>query len=481
MPNAQPMKPASVVSLVQRDLWPQWEQERTWLEWVDNWLHLKHERIMLPRSATREIKALRELARTPWLALVVAIRSQNTLVDGYRSPDAPASLAAGSGDAPAESPSSRTWRIWEANDFDARQTAIHRDAYTYGYSYATALPGQLPDGTPMPVLRPVSPRRMLAVYAEPENDDWPMFAMEVRRQPGGRHRLKVYDENFVYLLDHAGGVPTFDEYREHGAGVTPVVRYAHLIDSEGRCGHGGIAELIPTAERINKDDFDRLLAQHFTGWQVRYASGMAAPDSEEEANRKKLKLRQDDFLIAEDPDTKFGVLPGSPLDGLLKAKESDVETLSAVSQTPTHALTGTLINLSAEALAAARAQLDQMLAESKTSLGKSHGQLLRLGAGYLGDAEAAGDYMARVTWQDTSIRSLASAADALGKIAQQLQVPVRALWRLIPGVTKSDVDEWEQIAEGAADPLASLDAKLAAQAAALTGGNGGGGNAGGGL
>jgi hypothetical protein len=308
---------------------------------------------------------------------------------------------------------------------------------------------------------------MYAVYAEPAYDDWPMFAIEVTPQPGGKYALKVYDESFEYRLSTGGGVPDYIDYVQHGAGVVPVVRYAHRLDSEGRCGHGGIAELIPTAERINKTDFDRLLAQHFGSWQVRYATGMAKPDTDEEANATKLRLRQDDFLIAEDDTTKFGTLPPTPLDGLLKAKQEDVQTLSAVSQTPTHALTGTLINLSAEALAAARAQLDQMLAESKASLGKSHGQLLRLGAHYMGDTAAAADFMARPTWQDTSIRSLSAAADALGKVASQLQVPVRALWAMIPGVTKSDVLEWEQIASGQADPFATLDEKLAAQAASL--------------
>jgi hypothetical protein len=71
-----------------------------------------------------------------------------------------------------------------------------------------------------------------------------------------------------------------------------------------------------------------------------------------------------------------------------------------------------------------------------------HDQTLRLGAQLEGDTAAAEDVLAQVTWQDMEIRSMAQAVDALGKAATMLQIPVRALWSRIPGVTKNDVDEW---------------------------------------
>ena len=55
--------------------------------------------------------------------------------------------------------------------------------------------------------------------------------------------------------------------------------------------------------------------------------------------------------------------------------------------------------------------------------------------------------MATVSWADTSTRSLASAADALGKLSTQLGIPPRALWTRIPGVSKTDAAEWTRIAE----------------------------------
>ncbi|WP_237530467.1 hypothetical protein [Streptomyces sp. SID3212] len=45
-------------------------------------------------------------------------------------------------------------------------------------------------------------------------------------------------------------------------------------------------------------------------------------------------------------------------------------------------------------------------------------------------------------------RSLAQAADALGKLReQQLGIPAKGLWRRVPGVTQNEFEDWEQLAE----------------------------------
>src|SRR5690606_22841907 len=210
---------------------------------------------------------------------------------------------------------------------------------------------------------------------------------------------------------------------------------------------GEVEPYISMAQRINKTVYDRLLTQHFNSWKVRTIAGMAAPDTEEDAIQAALELRRQDLLISDDPDTKFGTLPESPLDGFIRATQEDIQTLAAVSQTPAHALTGDLVNLSADALAAARSELDHKIAERKLSFGKSHDQMLRLVAYVEGDTEGAEDFEAHVTWQDSTVRSFSQAADALGKIAAQLEVPPKALWSMIPGVSQLDLEEWDRLAE----------------------------------
>ena len=135
-----------------------------------------------------------------------------------------------------------------------------------------------------------------------------------------------------------------------------------------------------------------------------------------------------------------------------------MEALAAVSQTPAHALTGQLVNLNAEALAAARAPLTQKVWERQTSASVSYARLLRVAASLSGMDALAADPMVRVTWQDMEIRSMSQAVDALGKAATMLGIPKSGLWGRIPGVERSDVQEWERLAEEEkdADPLNSV-------------------------
>lgn len=427
-----PLSPSATQELVKDSLWPQWVREKARLDRIDKWYRWDHEDPKLPRGATHELKTLLELSKTPWLGLVVTTVAQTLFVDGYRSRDAASNAA--------------VWRTWNANDFDHRQTAIHRAALAYGHSYALVTPGQDSEG-PRSVMRGVSPRKMLAVYAEPESDDWPMYAMRTAPQKDG-WAVRLYDEQFVYFLSvDTSGNPTFIEWREHGAGVCPVVRYANDLDLDGRTP-GEVEPLIPLAARIDKTSYDRMLTQHYNSWKVRTISGLSEfADTEEEANRKKLKLRQDDILVAEDSDTKFGTLDETPLDGFISAYNSDVGSLAALGQVPATAFTpGAIANLSADAIAELRAGLNQKSFERRTSFGKSHSQALRLAAALEGDTSSANDHEARPSWQDTSVRSMSQAVDALGKAATMLGVPPEALWSRIPGVTKTDVDEWTTLA-----------------------------------
>lgn len=445
-----PLSAQSVAEVARDQLFPLWKKERERLDRVDRWLRWDPEDPQLPRQATLEMRALVELARTPWLWLVVSTVAQALYVDGYRTPE--------SGD------NARAWEAWQRNDYDARQVQIHRAAVGYGYAFSTILPGTRPDGGPGAVMRGVSPRKMQAVYADPVEDDWPVYAIRVEKV-GDTFHVRVYDDEDEHFLTTAnpGDRWAYVRSRRHGVGVCPVVRYANSLDLDGRTD-GEVEPYIPLAKRINKTAFDRLMTQHFSSWKVRTVAGMAEPDTEEDANRKKLQLRQDDLLVAEDPDTKFGTLPETPLDGFIRAFEADVKALAASSQTPTHALTGDLINLNAEALAAARAELDRKIYERQVSFGKSHDQMLRTAAFLEEDTAGAEDFTAHVTWQDTSIRSMSQAVDALGKAAQMLGVPPKALWSRIPGVTKLDVDEWEAMAaEG--DGIARLLEQFAAPAA----------------
>jgi hypothetical protein len=426
------LRPKAVQETVHDLLFPAFKKERERLDRIDKWWRWDHESPHSPRYATREYKELAGRSQSPWLGLIVSSVVQHLYVDDFRRSE--------------DNQSAEQWAWWQANGMDSRQTAIHRAAIAYGLAYATVLPGEDDLGNDMPVIRGISPRRMIALYGEPEYDDWPRLALrgdpaKVDDQMGWA--LRVYDDTSVYYLncDAGGDGVTFIERRDHNLGLCPVVRYTNQRDLEGRAP-GEVEPYIPLAARIDQTTFDRLVVQRFASWKVRTVAGMSMAETVDATGatpeQVKLNLKISDFLMSDNENTKFGTLDETPLEGFVKAKEADIKELASVSQTPAHELLGVMANLSAEAIAAGRASFDSKVEERRVDLGESHEQTLRLSSWVKGDKDGFLDRSAQVRWRDTSIRSLAQAADAITKLKDIL--PVEMCLEKLPDFTRQDVD-----------------------------------------
>jgi hypothetical protein len=72
------------------------------------------------------------------------------------------------------------------------------------------MPGQDHEGK-RSVLRGVSPRRMYAVYADPAEDDWPLYAIQVEVAPKGGYLVKLIDDDDVHYIgmDSTGAKPEY--------------------------------------------------------------------------------------------------------------------------------------------------------------------------------------------------------------------------------------------------------------------------------
>lgn len=426
---------ADALEVVHDRLFPLYTDQRAQLDVVDSWYRWDHEQPKLPRRASQEHKWLAELARTPWLNTVVTTVAQALYSTGIKlTVDAPS-----------------PWRTWQANDFDMRQTAIHRAALAYGVAFNVVTPGEDANG-PRSVMRGVSPRRMVAVYADAAEDDWPIFAGRFEKASATEYLVRLYDEEAVYFVqvNAQGEEPEFIEYREHNAGVCPVVRYTNMLDLDGRTD-GEVSPLIPLAKRINKTDYDRLLAQHFNSWKVRVISGIdvqsgpgaarEGEDSATAADRALTRLQQNDIITLKDPQSRASTLDETSLDGFIKSRDSDVEALAAIAQLPITAFNGGVSNISADTLVELRAGLNQKVYERQVSFGKSHAQSLRLAAALEGNPEAANDYDAKMEWKDTRVRSWGQTVDALGKAATMLGVDPQELWEELPWLDQTDLED----------------------------------------
>lgn len=421
------------------------ESEQVRLERIANYMSGKHSSVYVPRGARAEYRWLIERAKVAILPLIVTVVAQNLYVDGYRP--------AGSDN------NAEPWKVWQANRMDARQHGVHRAALTYGASYVVVTPG-----SPVPVITPFSPRRLTALYADPVNDEWPIFAVEDRLEntaKGQRRVVRVYDDQARYTLTAAADGSALqldgpDAVQEHKLGVCPVVRFINSDDLDGDGVIGEVEPLIDAQDQLNMTTFNLLMAQQYAAFRQRWVTGMAPPLDEADNPVEPFRSRVDGLFVAEDADTKFGEFQATDLKGYLDSREATIRHIATLSQVPPYHLLGHMVNLSAEALAAARDGLDRKTGERQALFGEAWEQTLRLAALAAGDSTSWQDTAAQVVWRDTSARSLAQTVDALGKLVTMLGVPPQELWEKIPGVTQTDVERWK-LAAHEGDAIARMN------------------------
>ncbi|MFI0985033.1 phage portal protein [Streptomyces exfoliatus] len=418
---------------------------------IDDYLHGRHDDPYMPAMADDEYRLLAKRAVSNWLPLLVSTPTQALYVDGYRAGDEDRQRS-------ATDLTSPQWEHWQRSRLDARQSAVYKGALTYGHSFT--LTERVRDAV---LTKGLSALRTAALYEDPANDDTPHAALTVTAWPSGESvgTARMWDSRSEYAvtfksLDDADGVRV-GKGRRHGASECPVTRFAASVDLEGRTV-GAVEPMIPLQNRINQTIFDLLIAQTYASVKVRTVSGMAPPVQrnpdtgeivyDEQGNPIPLAINHNAkrFLFAEDPDVKFGSLDETPLGGFIESIDMSIRHLSAIAQVPPHHLLGQIANLSAEALQAAETALSRKIQEFRTVFGEAWERVFRLAAELEG-AAGADDFKGEVIWRDMEQRSLAQAADALGKLREQLGIPAKGLWKRVPQVTQTELDEWDELAE----------------------------------
>lgn len=404
---------------------------------------------VIPSAAPAEVKEMARIARVNVCDIVVGSLAQSLFVDGFRA------TTRASDNLPA-------WDAWQANRLDRWQSGVHRPGLAYGASYASVLPGDR-----SPAVRGLSPRRMTAMYGE--DPDWPVSALE--RIDSRAFRL--FEEGEVHNVgeNEQGELVHIDSTR-HGLSVPPVVRFLDEVDYDAddeppadpqhglvhdEVVLGQVAPLMKLQDQIDMTTFGLLVAQHYSAFRQRYVMGWVA-----ESETQKMQAAASQLWTFEDSpeDIKLGEFSETNLDGYIKSREAALKYAATLSKTPVHELIGEMVNLSAEALAAAEAGRDRKIDERQNGFGESWEQVFELVGIYTGQQVPVDS---QVRWRDTSARAFGAIVDGLGKLADQLQVPRRALWERIPGVTDQDIQRWESMAaEG--DAFSDLERLLDRQA-----------------
>lgn len=425
---------------------------------IEDYYQGRHELPYTPVNADSEYRQLARKACTNWCDVLVTTPAQALYVDNYRRGGSDVS-----GDNMlSELTDSPEWLAWQNSRGASRQHIIHSEALKFGTGYV--LNNLTPSGNP--VWRGLSPFRTVTLYDDPAFDIDPIAAVYVKRwakdDPDGVGQIIFWDDELRYDLTYKEGsdIRVVGEPKPHGASSCPVTRFYPFCDSEGNTW-GVIERLFDVQDRINQTIFDLLVMQTYNSFEVRTATGMAPPvkrrmnedgeyevvlDSDGNPVPDRIELNASRFLVAEDPDVKFGSLPGGSLDGVIASAELAIRHLAALSQTPPHFLLGQIANVSAEALEAAETALARKVGIFRSTFGESWERVFRLAAEMAGE-DVDDNYTGEVIWRDLGASSLAQSADALGKFAESLGVPRRGLWSRVPGVSRAELVTWDKLLE----------------------------------
>lgn len=434
----------------------------------------------MPAKASAEYKLLAKRAITNVMTFIENTPAQAMYVDQFRrgAGDTGSTKAVDAKTAAVQP----EWLHWQKSSLDSRQHAVYRGAFRFGHSFV------LTEKTKRGVIsKGLSALKTAAIFEDPANDLDPLWAITVTAWPKskdepGKARLFSQTDEYPVTFESLSDAKTISvgTKKAHGAKENPVTRFAAAVDLEGRTV-GIVEPMIELQDRINQTVFDLLIVQSFASFKVRTISGMLPPvkmkpvyediDGTQEVvdwvpeldeNGKQIPENIDvsamRFLFAEDHETRFGTLDETPLDGFIKAIELGFRQMAALSQTPPHHILGEIANLSAEALQAAETALQRRIAQFQSSFGESWERVFRVAA-QIGGFDGAEDFSGEVIWRDMEQRSIAQYGDALGKFADSLEIPKRGLWRRVPGVTATELEQWEELADDA-DAQAALASSI---------------------
>ena len=455
------------------------------LQKLDRYHQGQQDAPFIPRHANAEYRRITARCYTNFMRNAVSIPTQTLYVDGFRVSD---------GGAPATVVDGPEWSAWQRSRADSIQAAVYSGAFVFGYSLVVA---SRDAKTGKARIRGISALRSSAIFDDPANDVSPRAALEFIRDPqetttddGTRLNLPgkayVWGDTHEEVIEwrwgkHGERLFTRVSARPHGASECPVTRFAATLDLEGRCV-GIVEPLIPLQDRINQTVHDLLIAQTYTSFQVRTATGMSGTVKQEyiydRDNDGNIRFDQDghpivlgqrdmidangqpvmaeaninaaSMLISEDKETKFGVLPGAPLDGFIKSIDQSIKHFATLSATPPHYMMGTISNISADALQAAEMALKRKIDLFKTAFGECWERVINVAIEI--DGYPTHDEKLETLWRDMEGQSFARMADALLKL-KELNVPAQGLWARLPGITASELKQWQELVDDDPDQI----------------------------
>lgn len=357
-------------------------------------------------------KRLQRLARSNFGSLIVEAPLERMKVIGFSS----------GGDG-TDTTDKEAWSWWQANGLDADQGLVHRHALMMSRSYVIV---GVQDGKPLvtgedprQVIHESSPtnRRDVRAALKTYWDDIDNCQRAVVYLPGGRVVYFVTTDRVTRDTDDeqkwaakSWQRDVSDDYPEGEGSLpfteVPVVPFINRPDLAG-CGLGEFEDVIDILDRINNQILDRLVISAMQAYRQRWGKGISV-------DSKDFDPGADLLWLVEDEDAQFGEFQPTDITPIIKAIESDVQELAAITRTPPQYLLAAMINTSGDALGVAESGLVSKVLEREAEFGESWERVYRL-AGRVQERDIPTD--AEVVWKSPQFRTLTELASAAVQLA----------------------------------------------------------------
>jgi hypothetical protein len=275
-------------------------------------------------------------------------------------------------------------------------------------------------------------------------------------------RYEHVDSNIAVM---GGSAWALDAEMPNPLKVVPLVAFENRARLQGK-PVSEIANVAPLQDTVNTLWAHLLTNSDALAVPARVVTGMDRPtreitdDEGEVVGEEDLPLepyRSNRLLWLESESAGIAEFSAADLTNYTNVIGTAVQHIAAQTRTPPHYLLGQVVNISADALAAAESGLVAKVTERQRFFGASLRELMRLDALAKGDTSRA-DALAlgSVVWRDPQFRSDAQYADALTKL-KAINVPDEALWERIPGVTPDEIERWKTMRNDQASAIVGGD------------------------
>ena len=454
-----PMAPRQWVDRLHKQLGARQADVDLWCRYVNG----DHDDPPVESTASVAFRRLLDLSKTNLTGLIVAATAARMEVQGFRFGDDPAA-------------DRDAWEIWQASNFDMESDLLIHDALKSGRGFLLVEP---PTADDFPRLYAESARQVIVAYASGNRrerlaalkvwqDEWTgevhanlflpdrVFKLRTDAKPAGSSlytpRWEPRDDREESVSNPLGVVPVFEITNRPG-----------LVVGEAR---SEIADVLSDQDRANQIALNMLIAMEYGAFPQKWATGLELPrDPTTGAAVDTFEASIKRMWVTPSIDARFGAITPTDIKPYIDLYEATVKHMASVSETPASYLLGHLVNLSAEALAAAEAALVHKVRRKARHFEQPFEDAMRLCFASIGDPRGK-TTAAETIWADPEIKSAGQVADAALKLVGGPVITAQTAQEMFLGMSATQRERdaaWRQ----EADALGNFNRLLDEQAAAF--------------